>query len=188
MSFQVHAKQHLRRQGSLGIGGHQSARGGSIEWLTPPEILRALGPFELDPCAPANRPWDMAARHYTLAEDGLHQPWAGRIWLNPPYGGDTWAWLARLAAHGDGIALVFARTETEGFHDCGWALADAMHFFRGRLHFHHLDGARAKGNCGGPSVLIAYGRDNARRLRESGLPGKFIALRAQTSLVEVGAI
>lgn len=31
------------------------------EWLTPPDILRALGPFDLDPCAPVNRPWDMAA-------------------------------------------------------------------------------------------------------------------------------
>lgn len=177
MSFQVHAKQHLRRQGSLGIGGHQSARAGTVEWLTPPDILAALGPFDLDPCAPVKRPWDMAVRHYTVEEDGLLQDWGdGRVWLNPPYGMDTWAWLARLASHGDGIALIFARTETDGFHEYAWGLADAMHFFRGRLHFHHLDGSRAKGNCGGPSVLIAYGEDNAERLRSSGLPGKYIPI------------
>lgn len=179
MSFQVHAKQHLRGRGR-GIGGHQSPKAGTVEWLTPPDILAALGPFDLDPCAPVKRPWDMAARHFTVRENGLAQDWgtsAVRIWLNPPYGGDTWAWLARLAKHGNGIALVFARTETEGFHDCAWALADAMLFFRGRLHFHHLDGQRAKGNCGGPSVLVAYGAQNARRLEESGLRGKFLRLR-----------
>lgn len=182
MSFQVHAKQHLRK--TKGIGGHQKARGGrTVEWLTPPPILAALGPFDLDPCAPADRPWDMAARHFTIEEDGLAQDWGGaetRVWLNPPYGGDTWAWLKRLSEHDNGIALVFARTETEGFHACGWELADAMLFFRGRLHFHHLDGSRAKGNCGGPSVLIAYGAENARALKACELTGKFIQLRRRT--------
>lgn len=47
----------------------------SEEWLTPPQLLRALGPFNLDPCAPVNRPWDMAARHYTVLDDGLSKPW-----------------------------------------------------------------------------------------------------------------
>ena len=56
MSFQVHAKRHLSHQTSLGIGGHQRARGGTVEWLTPPKILDALGPFDLDPCAPVVRP------------------------------------------------------------------------------------------------------------------------------------
>ncbi|HEX7927313.1 MAG TPA: DNA N-6-adenine-methyltransferase [bacterium] len=171
MSHQVLAKRHL------GIGGHQSPRALSVEWLTPRYILRALGPFDLDPCAPVNRPWNMAARHYTLHEDGLAQPWEGRVFLNPPYGGDTWAWLERLSVHGNGIALVFARTETAGFHRCGWALAHAMHFFRGRLTFHRPDGSLPKANCGGPSVLVAYGSENAERLRTSGLPGKFVGLR-----------
>ena len=31
---------------------------GKNEWLTPPHILRRLGPFDLDPCAPINRPWE----------------------------------------------------------------------------------------------------------------------------------
>jgi hypothetical protein len=171
MSFQVHAKRHL------GIGGHQSSSAGTVEWLTPPDIIHALGPFDLDPCAPVVRPWDMAAHHYSLEENGLEQNWFGRVWMNPPYGGDTWQWLARLSEHGNGIGLLFARTETEGFHEWAWAKADAMHFFRGRLHFHHLNGERAKGNCGGPSVLIAYGKENADRLYESTLPGAFVRLR-----------
>ena len=43
-----------------GIGSHQSATMQNDEWLTPPEILKPLGSFDLDPCAPINRPWDMA--------------------------------------------------------------------------------------------------------------------------------
>ena len=106
------------------------------EWLTPPDILRAVGPFDLDPCAPAVRPWPMAARHYSRPDDGLSLPWIGRVWLNPPYGKETFKWLERLADHRNGLALIFARTETRGFHDQVWTRADAVFFFRGRLAFH----------------------------------------------------
>lgn len=160
-----------------GIGGHQRGfEGRTDEWLTPPEILSALGPFDLDPCAPINRPWDMAARHYTVADNGLALPWEGRVWLNPPYGQETGKWLERLSMHRNGIALIFARTETDMFHRWGWDCADAMLFLRGRLHFHNVKGERAKANAGGPSVLIAYGQENAVSLRECGLPGRYIDL------------
>lgn len=43
------------------------------EWLTPPYILEALGGFDLDPCAPEFRPWDMAKVHYCKEQDGLSQ-------------------------------------------------------------------------------------------------------------------
>lgn len=150
-----------------GIGGHHRAyEGRTDEWLTPPGIVHALGEFyagrhfDLDPCAPDPRPWDTAVRHFTRADDGLAQPWAGRVWMNPPYGQQTPRWLARLAAHGDGIALVFARTETAMFFASVWGKADAVFFFRGRLRFHRPDGSRAKLNAGGPSCLLAYGANN----------------------------
>ena len=37
---------------------------GKNEWLTPPELLAKLGQFDLDPCAPVNRPWPTATHHY----------------------------------------------------------------------------------------------------------------------------
>src|SRR5437763_5696 len=83
---------------------------------------------------------------------GWTRRWTGRVFMNPPYGPETGKWLARLADHGDGIALIFARTETEMFHRHGWQRADAMLFLRGRLHFHSVDGARAAANAGAPSV------------------------------------
>ncbi|WP_165078848.1 MULTISPECIES: DNA N-6-adenine-methyltransferase [unclassified Desulfovibrio] len=150
------------------------------EWLTPPEILRALGPFDLDPAAPIVRPWDMAARHYTKIDNGMAQPWEGRVWLNPPYGRETFHWLARLAEHGSGLALIFARTETVGFHAEIWAKARAIFFFRGRLRFHRVTGERG-GTANAPSCLVAYsGEDCARLLRaqnEGALSGALIHLR-----------
>ena len=32
------------------------------------------------------------------------------------------------------------------------------------------------GNAGAPSVLVAYGQDDADRLRTSGLPGRYVQL------------
>jgi hypothetical protein len=57
---------------------------GKDEWLTPPPLIQALGEFDLDPCAPIKRPWDMAKNHYTIEDDGLEKDWFGRVWLNPP--------------------------------------------------------------------------------------------------------
>lgn len=162
---------------SLGMGGHQSARAGKDEWLTPPRILDLLGPFDLDPCAPIHRPWPMAVHHYTIEDNGLARPWFGRVWCNPPYGRETDRWLARCVAHGNAIALIFARTETEMFFERVWSAADALLFIRGRLHFHHVTGERAAANSGAPSVLVAYGQNNAEALRVSGIEGQFVPLR-----------
>jgi hypothetical protein len=158
----------------VSIGRHQSPVMGKDEWLTPPHILAALGPFDLDPCSPIARPWPTAANHYTIEDDGLTKPWAGRVWLNPPYGQEAKRWLARLADHGDGVALIFARTETEMFVEHVWNRADALLFLFGRLHFHHVNGSRAAANSGAPSVLIAYGSRNVHALGKCSLPGAFL--------------
>ncbi|MEG1587202.1 MAG: DNA N-6-adenine-methyltransferase [Bacteroidales bacterium] len=159
-----------------GIGSHQSAKMKNDEWLTPPELIRSIGEFDLDPCAPVNRPWNTAKKHYSIKEDGLSKSWAGRVWLNPPYGREAAKWLDKLAKHGDGIALVFARTETEMFFRYVWNKASALLFIEGRLHFHYVTGERAKANSGAPSVLIAYGYQCADILAQCGIKGKLIKL------------
>src|SRR5690606_31200879 len=131
-------------------------------WLTAPSIIDRLGTFDLDPCAaPEPRPWSTAKKHITLPEDGLLKEWSGRVWCNPPFGNQTGAWLERMAQHGNGIALAFARTETRMFHRHVWPRAEAVLFVAGRPSFHLPDGSRAKGNSGGPICLIAYGANNA---------------------------
>lgn len=155
---------------------HARAANGTDQWLTPRFVIEALGPFDLDPCASSVRPWPTAAQHYTQFENGLVQPWHGRVWLNPPYS-ETARWLRRMVCHGDGVALLFARTETRMFFESVWDKADALLFLRGRLTFFRTDGQPGRGNSGGPSVLVAYGEANAVRLGESGLAGKMVWLR-----------
>jgi hypothetical protein len=153
------------------------------EWLTPPPILQALGPFDLDPCAPIDRPWDMARQHYTLKDNGLLRPWVGRSWVNPPYGSRAKPFMQRLVDHGDGVALLFARTETQLFFDYVWARATALLFIEGRLTFFNVDGTPARdkegkdSSAGAPSVLIAYGEENAEALIRSDIAGIYLPRR-----------
>lgn len=159
-----------------GIGSHQSAKMLKDEWLTPPHIIQALGEFDLDPCSPIERPWATAKHHYTVLDDGLKQGWFGRVWCNPPYGLEAAVWLNKLADHGNGIALIFARTETKMFFEHVWNKADAVLFLEGRLYFHHVSGEVAKANAGAPSVLVAYGKNNVEDLKRSEIPGRIIEL------------
>lgn len=162
-----------------GIGGHQSAAADSETWLTPPGLLGQLGEFDLDPCAaPEPRPWPTAAEHWTRADSPLNRPWHGRVWLNPPYGGPhiLGPWMRRMAEHGKGTALIFARTETAVFFSCVWDRSTAIKFIAGRLTFHRADGTLSSFNSGAPSCLIAYGLSDAKRLRATTMPGKFIDL------------
>jgi len=147
-------------------------------WLTPRPILDALGEFDLDPCAPAVQPWPTARATYTEEDDGLAQPWFGRVWLNPPYSRPLLGrFMRRMAEHDHGVALIFARTETADFFGSVWERAAGLLFLRGRLTFHHADGTTGVGNAGAPSVLCAYGHDDAERLAFSGLDGQFVPLR-----------
>jgi hypothetical protein len=158
------------------IGSHHSAKAGKDEWLTPPEIIQALGTFDLDPCSPITRPWPTAAHHLTILDDGLFQPWKGRVWCNPPYGQETGKWLARCALHRNATALVFARTETAAWREHVWPKAHSILFLHGRLHFHHVDGSRALMNSGGPSALISYDPFNTYHLASSKIPGHLVKL------------
>lgn len=157
---------------------HRPNEGKSNDWLTPPEILEVVGPFDLDPCASVGQPWRTAKEQWT--QNGLDRDWFGSVWVNPPYGPHVWEWLERLADHGNGVALIFARTETEGFFRTVWERAKALYFLEGRLYFRYpKTGKRAPFNAGAPSVLIGYGQDGAARLErieDIQLPGRFVRL------------
>lgn len=175
-----------------GMGSHQSARSQTDCWLTPPALIEALGgadSFDLDPCSLPERPWPTARAHYTEAENGLLLPWFGRVWLNPPYSVSALTrFLGRMAGHGQGTALIFARTETDAFHRFVWEAATGLLFLRGRLNFHAADGRRADANGGAPSVLIAYGCEDRDILAAAPIDGAFVPLRLPVSmLVEAAA-
>lgn len=158
-----------------GIGGHHNPVAQSSDWITPPHVLRNLGRFDLDPCQSMTQPWPCADNGYTVVDDGLIKEWYGRVYCNPPYTrGVIEKFMQRLAEYGNGIGLIFGRTETAMFREHIWDTADAILFLAGRLTFHRPDGSKAPGNSGGPSVLVAYGAENVEALRECKLPGAFV--------------
>lgn len=162
------------------MGSHSRGyEGQSVEWYTPPGIFDALAlEFDLDPCSPpGGLPWVPARRFMSIEDDGLALPWAGRVWLNPPYGPNTERWMRKLAAHGDGMALVFARTETEWWQQTIIA-SSAVCFIAGRLTFVNAARTPAPYNSGAPSALVAFGEDCARALARAEL-GMVFAVRSR---------
>jgi hypothetical protein len=110
----------------------------------------------------------------TEKENGLIQPWRGRVFLNPPF--DQYVvgqWIARLAEHGRGTALLHARTETDWF-ELIWEHASGILFLAERIHFHRPDGSRQPANSGAPVVLVAFGEQDLVRLRDSGIAGYLV--------------
>lgn len=115
------------------------------EWYTPPEIIRSLGEFDLDPatCAVAHSLNHSAKCFYTAKDDGLLKSWNGRIWLNPPYSFPLIRnFLKKMAEHNNGTALVFA---------------GAAKFLYDRTRFLRPDGTPGTQPRNG-SMLLAFGK------------------------------
>lgn len=154
----------------------EKSKNTTVEWLTPPELVKKLGDFDLDPCTPINAPFRHAKVNFSVVDDGLSKDWFGRVYLNPPYGKGMELWIEKLKIHGNGICLIFARTETKCFFAHIWNDADAVLFVKGRIKFFNLKGEQV-GTPGAPSIFIAYGKENAKALEESNIEGKFIQLK-----------
>lgn len=161
----------------MSIGGHtRPGQGETQVWLTPPDLIRALGPFDLDPCpAPDPKPWETADAYCV---DGLTERWHGFVFCNPPYSSGMGPWIDRMVEHRNGIILIFARTETP-YGQKALGEADLALFLCGRLYFHHPNGDRAKGNAGAPSMLLAYGDEASARLRRNADKG--LLMRRETA-------
>jgi hypothetical protein len=118
-------------------------------------------------------PWQTAANTYFLPEhDGLTEPWHGRVFCNPPYGPLVAAWAKRMAEHGNGIMLIFARTDTSTWQRDVFPFADAMLLPEGRVHFYLPSGERGRSGTA-PTAVLAYGESNVEALRNAGIAGAF---------------
>jgi site-specific DNA-methyltransferase (adenine-specific) len=130
----------------------------SVEWATPAATFAALarefGPFDLDPAATAQNA--KAPVFYIAADDGLAQPWKGRVWLNPPYGKTIPQWMVKAATEAaEGRAelvccLVPARPDTRWWRDAT-AVASLVRFLPGRIRFGGADRAPF------PSAVVVFG-------------------------------
>lgn len=150
---------HPRRRRSV----HHSSE--SVEWYTPPDLFERVaaqhGPFDLDPATDPRSPiWPLVERHWTVADDGLAQPWNGKIWCNPPYGRTIRLWTRKAAeefAAGRAsrvVLLVPARPDTGWWNEALEAGA-VPEFIRGRVRFVLPDGTRLAG-APFPSALLVF--------------------------------
>jgi hypothetical protein len=97
-------------------------------WLTPPYITEAVGPFDLDPCAPANAPFYHAPKYYTEEDNGLIQNWDDNfVWMNPPYSQKVMKlFMEKISIHNNGIALIYNRSETKLFFNYVYEKANSL--------------------------------------------------------------
>ena len=150
-------------------------------WLTPPSVVEALGMFDLDPCgAPGH---ELAARTYLQedGDDGLADPWFGRVWLNPPYGRTMRVWVERLVEHGVGTALIPVAAGTKLWQEVVFKEASAIHFYRHRIKFLRRDGMHDDMVSPQASAIVAFGSGDADALIGSDLPGVVLDLRSAVS-------
>lgn len=150
----------------------------SVEWYTPAWIFDALGlRFDLDPSSPHDMETAVPAdTKFTVFDDGLKKPWHGRVWMNPPYGPDTGFWMRRMIDHGNGIALVFSRTDAAWCQDAMKA-ADAVLFVAGRIEFiPGKENRHKKGRCGAGTVMLAFGDECVDALQRLGDHGVFLRM------------
>lgn len=132
----------------------------SSEWSTPQALFDMLDMefhFTLDPCCTHENA--KCKKHYTMAENGLSQPWAGeRVFMNPPYGYQIVDWL-RKAYESALIAevvvcLIPARTDTGWWHN--YCMKGNIRFLRGRVSFVRADGFA--GPAPFPSAIVIFRR------------------------------
>lgn len=168
---------------------HEPPIGGSPEWYTPPSVFSALGlTFDLDPCCPPApaAPWIPARRRISLPVDGFAERWDGLVWLNPPYAQETARWVGKLADHGQGIALVFTRTDTPWW-QAAVDRAGLVCFIAGRVEFVPGDPAfRKRSRSGAPSCLLAFGEECAEAVERADL-GRCLSARVDRRRMELAA-
>lgn len=108
-------------------------------WSTPQDFFDRLNKvfrFQVDVCSNVDNA--KCKKFFTEQDDGLKQEWIGVCWMNPPYGREIGAWIAKAhsSAKKNGATVVClqpARTDTRWWHD--YCKDAEIHFVKGRLRF-----------------------------------------------------
>lgn len=145
---------------------HVTHNSGNNEWYTPSVYIEAartvLGAIDLDPASSTDANLTVKATNYfTAADDGLCQPWTGKVWLNPPYAGNLIGkFTSKLATHirandiTAAIALVNNATETAWFGELA-SVANAIVFPRGRIRYLQPNGKPMATGLQGQAILYS---------------------------------
>lgn len=145
----------------------------SNEWFTPAQYVDAarklMGAIDVDPasCELANETIK-AKKFYAKKDNGLFQPWSGRVWLNPPYGFDGGAsnqelWTRQLIERytaglvTEAVLLVNANTEAKWFQPLyNYLICFTDH----RIRFYNESGNSSQPTQG--NALVYFGKQDRR--------------------------
>lgn len=133
--------------------------GNGRNWETPPDVfgpLHAEFGFTLDPCANASN--FKCARWIGEEQDGLKADWSGeRVFMNPPYGREIYAWTRKAreeAARGAlVVGLLPASTDLAWWHEDVVGHAE-VRYIRGRVRF--LTGGPYRASGFFASVVVVW--------------------------------
>ena len=132
----------------------------SDDYWTPKWLFDALGlVFDIDvACPPEGPAHTPCKRFFTQADDGLAQPWEGRVFMNPPFSKVT-PWVHKWLEHANEIAVLpFARSKW-----CNdvWQSKASICMLPSSMQY-------VQGSIFLPSMMIALGRENIEALRRLG--------------------
>lgn len=154
---------------------HEQSVGATDEWYTPAHVFHAMGlRFDLDPAHPPRddlpcdawlTPQPCRSLYYTPEQDGMSRQWAGRVWMNPPFGARNAIvpWLSRFMEHGDGVALTPDRTSAPWWQHFA-PQACAILFISPKLKFLSPHGLEPAGSPAQGTTLMARGADATEAL------------------------
>ena len=145
------------------LSWHRSPHGSHTdEYATPITVFERFGKgCSFDVCATAETA--MCDSFYTKQQDGLKQPWRGKVWMNPPDSNIS-PWCAKAyeyaKAGGTIIALLPAWTDAPWFHE--YVRFGRITFIRGKLGF-----VGQKGFAWFASMIVEWNPQTVRR--QSGM-------------------
>jgi site-specific DNA-methyltransferase (adenine-specific) len=130
--------------------------GNGRHWETPSEVFDPLHRefrFTLDPCATAK-----CSLYFTEEQDGLAQDWGThRVFMNPPYGREVYAWTRKAREAAAQGALVVGLLPASC--DLAWWHSDVVghtevRYIRGRVRF--LTGGPYRASGFFASVIVIW--------------------------------
>lgn len=156
---------------TIGASGNQAVLGGmkaknngryngnGRHWETPAEVFDPLNAefhFTLDPCATAETA--KCQKFFTEEQDGLSQSWGNeRVFMNPPYGREVYAWTRKAAdsakAGATVVGLLPASCDLAWWHEDIVGKAE-VRYIRGRVRF--LTGGPYRASGFFASVIVIW--------------------------------
>lgn len=141
----------------------------SDEWCTPGWLASLLGWFDLDPCSNP-RSNILAHTKYMLesGDNGLRDPWFGRVYVNPPYS-DPFPWAHRAATYAHAhvltsfVFLVKLDPSTEWYRAL-MSVGARQYPFRHRVKYEKPD--RTLASPPWPAALIVWNEQLTRSVME----------------------